>query len=277
MNFLDKMLLDGINWATNMTNYLISSISDIIAQSPDTYNPTIWGFMIKISEIAVKPFAYVFLSFVLTMEIYEIVTQYNNNHVLIPESIFKLALKSYLGITLIEKTFTIMLAIFDITNRMTVGANSTITGLLGDTSADITALTASIADMGFLEKLVTFTTITPPLLLLAITNLIIRVLVYSRFIEIYVYTAVAPLPISMVISRNMGSTGKRFLLNYAAIALQGVFYVIIIGIYGAVVAHAGAGGGDNFTSAIFNVMFYSSVLIFCLFKSGSWAKNVLGA
>lgn len=98
-----------------------------------------------------------------------------------------------------------------------------------------------------------------------------------RFIEIYVFTAVAPLPFSTFTHRDYKSIGIAFLKRLMALALQGVFIVIVCYFY-VTIANATVVNievGDSAIKVMFEMMGYSLLLFIAVFQTGGWAKSLL--
>ena len=50
--------------------------------------------------------------------------------------------------------------------------------------------------------------------------------VYGRFFRLYMYTAIAPIPLSTFAGEPTSSIGKSFLKSYAAVCLEGAVIVL---------------------------------------------------
>ena len=57
--------------------------------------------------------------------------------------------------------------------------------------------------------------------MLRLVNIVINTIVAARFIELYVYNALASLPIATLCYRELHGIAVNFLKNYMAVALQG--------------------------------------------------------
>lgn len=110
-----------------------------------------------------------------------------------------------------------------------------------------------------------------------IAMVIVSLICKIRFIEIYVFTAVAPLPFATFTHRDYKSIGIAFLKRLMALALQGVFIVIVCYFY-VTIANATIGDVTVDGSAIkpmFEMMGYSLLLLIAVFQTGGWAKSLL--
>lgn len=73
-------------------------------------------------------------------------------------------------------------------------------------------------------------------LIVIICGIIMTVSVYMRFIKLYIYTAVAPLPLSTLTGRQTADVGKHFLKAYAAVCLEVCVMAIAIALFNALIA-----------------------------------------
>ena len=78
--------------------------------------------------------------------------------------------------------------------------------------------------------------------MLRLVNIVINTIVAARFIELYVYNALASLPIATLCYRELHGIAVNFLKNYMAVALQGAVLYLVIGFYPALTASLGSGG-----------------------------------
>ena len=60
--------------------------------------------------------------------------------------------------------------------------------------------------------------------------------VYGRFFKLYMYTAIAPIPLSTFAGEPTQNIGKSFLKSYAAVCLEGVIIVIACIIFSAFIS-----------------------------------------
>jgi hypothetical protein len=57
--------------------------------------------------------------------------------------------------------------------------------------------------------------------------------VYGRFFKLYLYTAIAPIPLSTFAGETTQQVGKSFLKSYAAVCLEGAIIVLSCIIFSA--------------------------------------------
>ena len=120
----------------------------------------------------------------------------------------------------------LMLALFDIAQ----GVMSTIMRASGISSASKTTLpdsmVSAIEDCGFFESIPLWAVTLIGSLLITVLSFIIILTVYGRFFKLYMYTAIAPIPLSTFAGQPTQSIGVSFLKSYGAVCLEGAIIVL---------------------------------------------------
>ena len=112
-------------------------------------------------------------------------------------------------------------------------------------------------------------------LCMKIMSVLITVILYGRMIEIYLYVSVAPIPAATVTNREWGTIGTNYLKGLVALAFQGFFIMVCVGIYSVLVANIQV--SDNVHTALLSVMAYTVILCFSLMKTGNFSKSIFNA
>ena len=112
-------------------------------------------------------------------------------------------------------------------------------------------------------------------LCMKIMSVLITVVLYGRMIEIYLYVSVAPVPFATITNREWGTIGTNYLKGLCALAFQGFFMMVCVGIYAVLVA--GVAVSANLHTALWSVAAYTVILCFSLFKTGSLSKSIWNA
>ena len=84
--------------------------------------------------------------------------------------------------------------------------------------------------------------------------------VYGRFFKLYLYTAIAPVPLSTFAGEPSQSVGRSFIKSYAAVCLEGAIIVLACIIFSLFAATAPA--VDPNLAAVSMVWSYIGELIF---------------
>ena len=219
----------------------------------------------------IVPIAGLIITFVLCYELITMVTQKNNFHEFETYNIFLWIFKAYVAIYLVTNTFNITMAVFDVGQHIVNGAAGVISGSTAvDASAAIATLTESLEDMEIGELFLLAMETLLISLTMSILSVIITVIMYGRMIEIYLYTSVAPIPFA-----TMTNIGNNYLKGLFALAFQGFFMLVCVGIYSVLVNAMTI--STNLHGAMFSVAAYTVVLAFSLFKTGSLSKSIFNA
>jgi hypothetical protein len=108
-----------------------------------------------------------------------------------------------------------------------------------------------------------------------IMGLVITVILYGRMIEIYLTCSVAPIPLATMANREWGQMGNNYLRGLLALAFQGFFLMVCVGIYAVLVNDMII--ATNIHIAIFSIAAYTVILCFAMMKTGSLAKSIFHA
>ena len=87
-------------------------------------------------------------------------------------------------------------------------------------------LMLAIFRIGFFESIPLWAVTLIGGLVVTILSFIMIMTVYGRFFKLYLYTALAPVPLSTFAGEPTQSIGKSFLKSYAAVCLEGVIIVL---------------------------------------------------
>lgn len=278
-NWLKELLIGGImdnlSGLFDTVNARVGEIAVQVGTAPAQWNAGVFSLIRRLSETVILPIAGLVLTFVATYELIQLLVERNNLHDLDYWIFFKWIFKTACAILILSNTFNIVMAVFDVAQRVVAQSAGLIQGST-DVSPDMLAdLEAALEgmDLGpllglWLQSFVVQLTMTA-------LNIVIFVIVYGRMIEIYMLTSLAPLPVATLANRKLGGAGQNYLRSLFAVGFQGMLILVCVGIY-AVLIQGIASGGDPI-GAIWGTIGYTVLLCYCLFKTGSIARSVLGA
>ena len=143
-----------------------------------------------------------------------------------PEHALKLFIRFAIAKGVVTYGLDLMLALFDIAQ----GAMTTIMRASGVGSATKTTLPDSmvkaIEDCGFFESIPLWAVTLIGSLFITVLSFIIILTVYGRFFRLYMYTAIAPIPLSTFAGQPTQNIGVSFLKSYAGVCLEGAIIVL---------------------------------------------------
>ena len=257
-------------------NTRVGTIADEVAKTPQSWNGSIFNLIRSLSDSVMLPIAGVIITYVLCYELISMLTEKNNMNDIDTWMFFKYLIKAYIAITLVSHTMDITLAIFELGKNAVSSAAGTISGAADiDVSALITAMEEGMEEMeiGELAALVIETFIIS--FGMKLISVLIMVILYVRMVEIFLYISVAPIPFATLSNREWGQVGNNYLKGLFALAFQGFFIMICVGIYAVLVSNIQV--ADNIHSALFGVAAYTVILCFSLMKTGSLSKSIFNA
>ena len=270
------MIQNGLEGMFVEVNDKVGTIAGQVGQTPQGWNAGVFNLIQNLSQTVIVPIAGLIITFVLCYELITMVTQKNNFHEFETYNIFLWIFKAYVAIYLVTNTFNITMAVFDVGQRIVNGAAGVISGSTAvDASAAIATLTESLEDMEIGELFLLAMETLLISLTMSILSVIITVIMYGRMIEIYLYTSVAPIPFATMTNKEWGNIGNNYLKGLFALAFQGFFMLVCVGIYSVLLNAMTI--STNLHGAMFSVAAYTVVLAFSLFKTGSLSKSIFNA
>ena len=112
-----------------------------------------------------------------------------------------------------------------------------------------------------------------------ICNTMASLIIQLRFIEIYVFTAVAALPVAVITSSNheVSVIGYGYIKRMCALALQVVFIMVCFMMYAAIAKGGALTVRDNtIVMDLWSLLGNSILLVIALFQTGTWSKALFG-
>ena len=143
-----------------------------------------------------------------------------------PETALKLFIRFALAKGAVTYGLELMIALFHIVQ----GAISTIMGSAGLGAAQETVLPpeiiTAVEDCGFFESIPLWAVTLIGGLFITVLSFVMIMTVYGRFFKLYLYSAIAPIPLSSFAGEPSQNVGRSFLKSYAAVCLEGAIIVL---------------------------------------------------
>ncbi len=278
--WLKGLLVGGI--MSNLTglfdsiNGQVSEIAVTVGATPQGWNGGVFSMVKNLSETVVVPIAGVILTFVMCVELIQMVVDRNSMHDFETFTLFKWAFKTFCSVLIVTNTWNIVMGVFEVAQTVVNRASGLI---VADTSLDlgtvVTDMEARLMEMevGPLFGL-WFQSMLMGMVSWALT-ICIFVIVYGRMIEIYLVTSIAPIPMATMMNREWGQMGQNYLRSLFALGFQAVLIVVCVAIYAVLVRTISAEA--DVVKAIWTCMGYTVLLCFCLFKTSSLSRSVFNA
>ena len=278
-DWLKELLIEGIlgnlDGLFDNVNARVGEIATQVGTTPANWNAGVFSLIQQLSETVILPIAGLILTFVATYELIQLIIEKNNLHDLDYWIFFKWMFKTAAAILILSNTFNIVMAVFDVTQSVISRSAGLIQGSTAIQPDMMTALESSLEDMELGSLLGLWLQSSVIGLTMWALNIIIFAIMYGRMLEIYMLTSLAPIPMSTLVNREVGSMGQNYIKSLFAVGFQGLLILICVAIY-AVLIQGISTSGDPI-GAIWGCVGYTVLLCFMLFKTGSIAKSIFGA
>ena len=220
----DNWVVQNLENALEVWNDKLSEIWQLITQSPQTFKGgSIWSVIVNIHG-ALQAIGYALL--VLFFVVGVVKTCGSFADLKKPEHAVKLFVRFALAKGLITYGMELMMAILEIIQ----GVVSTIMNSAGFGTPQATILpqeiVTAIEDCGFFESIPLWAVTLIGGLFIWVLSSVMILSVYGRFFKMYMYTAIAPVPLSSFAGEPTQNIGKSFLKSYASVCLEGAIIVL---------------------------------------------------
>ena len=220
----DNWVVQNLENALETWNSKLSEIWQLLTTSPQQFKGgSIWSVMVNING-AVQAIGLALL--VLFFVVGVVRTCGSFTDVKKPEHALKLFIRFAIAKGVITYGLELMLALFDIVQ----GTISTIMTSAGFGTPNQTTLPAemvtTIESCGFFESIPLWAVTLIGGLFITVLSFIMIMTVYGRSFKLYMYTALAPIPLSTFAGEPSQNVGKSFIKSYCAVLLEGAVIVL---------------------------------------------------
>ncbi|CAK7067143.1 MAG: hypothetical protein EUB_03658 [Eubacterium sp.] len=220
----DNWIAQNLQNALNTWNGKLTEIWQLLTQSPETFKGGgIWDVIVNINgTLQAIGYALLVLFFLVGM----VKTCGSFVEVRKPEHALKLFVRFAIAKGVITYGLELMMALYTIVQ----GVVSRIMATSGLGSAGETvlpdAIVTAVENVDFFNSIPLWAVTLIGGILITILSFIMIMSVYGRFFRIYLYTAIAPIPLASFAGEPSQSIGKNFLKSYAAVCLEGAIVVL---------------------------------------------------
>ena len=220
----DNWIVQNLQNALNTWNSKLADIWNLVTQTPETFKGgAIWNVIKNIyGGMQAIGLALLVLFFVVgVMKTCGSLTEVKK-----PEHALKLFIRFAIAKIVVTYGMDLMMAIFKISQGI-VSKVMTISKITSSTNSTLpTEMIKAIEDCGFFESIPLWAVTLIGGLVVTVLSFIMIMTVYGRFFKLYLYTALAPVPLSTFAGEPTQSVGKSFLKSYAAVCLEGAIIIL---------------------------------------------------
>ena len=256
---------DTVN-AMGQNSGLLSTLTD--------WNGTLAGYAESISSGVVTPVALTLLALFMVLELYNAtqrIAMNGSSNAYTIQQIALVMMKIVLCRWMVLHTTEILNALFaaTVTRGISGYVGSGEVNAAPDIDAAVEALPGGIGNMPVALELMVVGW------MLRLVNIVVNTIVAARFIELYVYNAMASLSIATLCYQELHGIAVNFLKSYLAVALQGAVLYLVIGFYPALAGSLGTGG--SITEQAWAMLGQLVILLVAVFMSGKFTKAITNA
>ena len=256
----DNWVIQNLQNALTTWNEKFAEIWTLLTQSPESFKGgAIWQIVLNIhGTLQAIGYALLVLFFVVGV----IKTCGSFVEVKKPEHALKLFVRFVLAKAVITYGLELLMKLMTIIQGVISGIMST----AGVVSSSDSVLPQSIIDAvegcGFWESIPLWAVTLIGGLFITVLSFVMIMTVYGRFFKIYMYAAIAPIPLSTFAGEPTQSIGKTFLKSFCAVLLEGAIIALACIIFSAFAASPPV--VDETAAAVTQVWAYVGELIFNL-------------
>lgn len=220
----DNWVVQNLNNSLESWNEKLAEVWELLTQSPEEFRGS--GIWTVIQDIHGALLAIGLALLVLFFVTGVVKTCGSFTEVKRPEHALKLFVRFAIAKGVVTYGLELMMALFQIVQ----GVISTImraSGLGNNTDLVLPdEMVKAIEDCGFFESIPLWAVTLICSLVITILSFIVILSVYGRFFKLYIYTAIAPIPLAAFAGEPTQQIGKSFLKSYAAVCLEGAIILL---------------------------------------------------
>ena len=269
-------IVSNLSGLFDSINTRVADVASTVGKTPQAWNGSIFSMIKSLSENVVVPIAGIILTFVMCLELIQLLIDRNNMHDFETFIFFKWIFKTFAAVLIVTNTWNIVMGVFDVAQHVVSQAAGVI---IGETALDVSTLIGDMEarlmemDIGPLFGLWFQSSLMG--IIAWLLSICIFIIVYGRMIEIYMVTSVTPIPMATMVNREWGQMGQNYLRSLFALGFQAFLIMVCVGIYAVLVQNISV--GSDVSAALWTCIGYTVLLCFTLFKSSSVAKSIFNA
>ena len=254
----DNWVVQNLQNALDTWNKYLTEIWQLNAQSPAEFKGgAIWSVILNIHD-AIRAVGLALLVLFFLVGVMRTCGSFAEMRR--PEVALKLFVRFALAKGVVTYGLELMLALFEIIQGLvSTILNASGLGAAGDMVLPEEIVTA-VEDCGFFESIPLWAVTLIGGLFITVLSFLMILTVYGRFFRLYLYTAIAPVPLSTFAGEPTQNVGKSFLKSYAAVCLEGAIIVLACVIFSLFAAAPPVVDAD--AAAVTQVWSYIGELIF---------------
>ena len=220
----DNWVVSNLQFALDTWNVKLGELWQLVSQTPEEFKGgAIWNVIVNIhgalQAIGIALLVIFFIGGVIK-------TCGSFVEAKKPEHAVKLFIRFGIAHMIVTYGLDLMLSIFEIvqgivnTIMKSAGFGTDITLMLPE------EMITAIESVGFFESIPLWAVTIIGSLIVMVLSFIMIMSVYGRFFRLYLYTAIAPIPLSSIAGEPTQQVGKQFVKSYISVCMEGAIIVL---------------------------------------------------
>ena len=271
-------VVDNLQNALTTWNDKLNEIWTLLTVSPQSFKGGgVWGIVTSINS-ALLPIAYGLLVLFFAMSVCK--TCGSLTEIKRPEHALRLFIRFALAKAAVTYCMELLTSLFTIAQGIVAQIIGT-AGLTGPNGGSLPQeLIDTINACGFWESIPLWAVTLLGSLFITVMSFIMILTVYGRFFRLFMYTAIAPVPLSAFAGETTSRSAKAFVRSYLGVCLEGAIIALACTIYSSIaVTPAVSAGATPITATwgyVSEVVFGQLVLVGTIKASDHIVKDMLG-
>lgn len=255
----DNWVVANIESAFNTWNDKMTEIWSLLTTSPQSFKGGgIWSIITSING-GLQAIGYALLILFFAMSIFKSTASFRDFQR--PEYALKHFIRFLAAKVAITYALDIMTTIYTICGGVVDSIAGSLGGIGGAAVTLPSAVETAIEDAGFWASIPLWLVTILGSLFITVMSFIMIMSVYGRFFKLYMYTALAPIPLSSFAGEGTSQVGKSFIKSYIGVCLEGAVVILACLIFSAY-ASASAPAPDSGLTTVTMVWKYLGEVIF---------------
>ncbi len=231
MTISDNWIVNILENALTDWNGKLSEIWTLLTQTPQSFKGgDIWTVITGI-HTAMVGIGYGLLVLFFAMGVFQSAASFRDFQR--PEFALRHFIRFVLAKVAVGSCMEIMTAIFSVCGGVVATVMSGMGGSVSTAATLPGEIVTAIEGLGLLESIPLWLVALLGSLFITVMSFILLLTVYGRFFRLYMFTALAPLPLASFAGEGTAASGKAFLKNYIGVCMEGAVIVLACLIYSA--------------------------------------------
>ena len=227
----DNWIVSILESALADWNGKLTEIWTLLTQTPQNFKGgDVWTVIVGIHN-ALVGVGYGLLVLFFAMGIFQSAASFRDFQR--PEFALRHFIRFILAKLAVGSCMEIMTAIFSVCGGIIATVMSGMGGSVSTAATLPSEIVTAIEGLGLLESIPLWLVSLLGSLFITVMSFILLLTVYGRFFRLYMFTALAPLPLATFAGEGTAASGKAFLKSYTGVCMEGAVIVLACLIYSA--------------------------------------------